>query len=142
MSFHEKSAWAMLGIIIVVYGWYFAGIQGQVGAVEVGQIEYQGAMLRTVLTLVGLAIAAHILIAVVGEKGEDTADERDKVINRYGEYIGGYAMGVTALVALALSALEYPHFWIANVILAGLVVSEAVSLVTRIFLYRRGVVSW
>jgi len=43
-----------------------------------------------------------------------------------------------ALAGLALAMLEVEHFWIANAILAGLVLSEVVSGVTKVVLYRRG----
>lgn len=142
MSFHEKSSWAMLVIIIAVYGWYFSSVFSQLDGVELGEITYRSAMVTTVLMIIALSIAAHILISVTGPKDGDASDERDRSINRYGEYIGGYVLGGGALTALGMAMFEQPHFWIANVILIGLVLSEIASLLTRIFLYRRGLVSW
>lgn len=142
MSFHEKSSWAMLVIIVAVYGWYFSSVFGAVGEIQVGEIAYRAAMLTTVLLLIGLAIAAHILIAVSAPKDADTGDERDRSIKRYGEYIGGYVLGAGALTAMGMAMFELPHFWIANVILVGLVLSEVAAVLTRIFLYRRGLVGW
>ncbi|NND43767.1 MAG: hypothetical protein HKN58_00485 [Xanthomonadales bacterium] len=142
MSFQEKSCWAMLVIIAGVYGWYFSSVFDQLGSVALGEIAYRGPMLYTVVLLIVLAIVAHILIAVTAPKDADASDERDRSINRYGEYIGGYVLGSGALTALGMAMFELPHFWIANVILAGLVLSEIASLLTRIVLYRRGLVNW
>lgn len=139
MSFQEKSAWIMVVLVALVYGWYFAVVFGDVASQEVVRdIAYRGMMLATVVVLTILAAASHIVVAVASPREADKSDERDKEINRYGEYIGGFVLGVGALLALGLAMFEVEHFWIANAILAGLVLSELVSGVTRIVLYRRG----
>lgn len=138
MSFQEKSTWTMGAIMVMVYGWYFAVVFGRVGEQDVAEIVYRPLMLTTVLALVVLAAASHILIAIAAPGEADRADVRDREINRYGEYVGGYVLGVAALVALGMAMFEVDHFWIANVILLGLVLSELVSLGTKVVLYRRG----
>lgn len=138
MSFQEKSAWVMLTLVVLVYGWYFATVLGEVPSAAVAEIPYRGAMLATVLVLVALAAVTHVIIAMASPADADKSDERDLSINRYGEYVGGYVLGAGALVALGLAMFEVEHFWIANAILAGLVLSEIVSGATKVFLYRRG----
>ena len=139
MSFQEKSAWIMLTFVVLVYGWYFTVVFGDVAAQEaVRDIAYKGLMLVTVVVLTVLAALSHIVIAVASPRDADKTDERDKEINRLGEYAGGYVIGVGALVALGLAMYEVEYFWIANAILAGLVLSEIVSGVTKIVFYRRG----
>jgi hypothetical protein len=66
------------------------------------------------------------------------ADERDREINRFGEYVGGFALVVAVLIGLGLAMFEVDHFWIANALLAGLVLSELVAGATMVVLYRRG----
>lgn len=140
MSFQEKSAWIMLALVALVYGWYFAVVFDVAASQEavVRDIAYRGMMLVTVVVLTVSAAVSHIVIAVASPREADKTDERDKEINRHGEYIGGFVLGVGALVALGLAMFEVDHFWIANAILAGLVLSELVSGVTNIVLYRRG----
>lgn len=138
MSFQEKSTWIMLAVILAVYGWYFAVIGLEIGDIAVAEIAYRPLMLVTVGALVVLAVAAHIVIAVAAPKDADASDERDREINRNGEYVGGYVLGVGALFALGLAMFEVEHFWIANAILAALVLSEIVSGVTKVVQYRRG----
>lgn len=139
MSFQEKSAWAMFAIMLTVYGWYFAVLFGRLSDQDVAEIAYRGMLLATVLALGFLAIISHIVLAVVNPKDAETADVRDREINRFGEYVGGYVLGAAAFFALVMAVLETDHFWIANVILAGMVLSELVSLGTRLVLYRRGI---
>lgn len=139
MSFQEKSAWAMFAIMLTVYGWYFAVLFGRLSDEGVAELAYRGMLLATVLALGFLAIGSHIVLAVINPKDAETADVRDREINRFGEYVGGYVLGAAAFFALVMAALETDHFWIANVILAGMVLSELVSLGTRLVLYRRGI---
>lgn len=139
MSFQEKSAWLMLALMVVIYGVYFAVVLGDIAVLEsVRDFDYRGLVLATVVALVVLASFSHIMIAIVAPRDADRNDERDKEINRFGEYVGGYVLGAWALVGMVLAMLEVEHFWIANAILAGLVLSEVVSGVTKIFFYRRG----
>lgn len=139
MSFQEKSAWVMLALVALVYGGYFTVVLGDIASLDsVRDIAYRGMMLGTVIVLVVLATISHIVIAISNSSGADESDERDREINRFGEYVGGYVLGVGAVVALGLAMFEVEHFWIANAILAGLVLSEIVSGLTKIISYRRG----
>lgn len=138
MSFQEKSTWVMLVIVALVYGTYFAIVFGDLDTDDVATVDYQGLMLATVIVLVILAIVAHIVIAAADPRDADTSDERDKEINRFGEYVGGYALGVGTLVGLGMAMAEVEPFWIANVLLLGLVASELVAGAVKVVLYRRG----
>ena len=141
MTFEEKSTWVILATMTLVYGWYFATVAGQLGGADVGDIDYQGLMLATVGIVVVIAVVGTILITIAGG-GDDSKDERDKAINRYGEYIGGFVLAAGALGGMLLAMIEVEHFWVANTLLAGLVLSEITSNITKLVLYRRGVVSW
>lgn len=140
MSFQEKSVALMTAIVVVVYGWYFVLVLNDLDGADIGGFPYQGyqgPLLVTVFALVGLAIVGHILIAVIPPYEGDKSDERDKVINVKGEYFGGFALATFAVVALGLAMIEAEYFWIANVILLGLVFSEVISGVARLAMYRR-----
>ena len=138
MSFQEKSTWVMLTVIAAVYGWYFTSILGEINSgVAVTAIAYKGAMLGTVVAVIVLAVTGTILMTIAS-RGDHASDERDRDINRFGEYIGGYVLAVGALAALGLTMIELEHFWIANTILLTLVLSELVSGFTKALSYRRG----
>ena len=122
------------------YGWYFAVVFGDIVTQEapIRDIAYRGMMLGTVVVLTSLAAATHIVIAVASPKEANDFDERDRQINRFGEYVGGFVAAGAAFAGLGLAMFEVEHFWIANAILAGLVLSEVVSGVIKVVLYRRG----
>ncbi|MFD0758828.1 hypothetical protein [Arthrobacter ulcerisalmonis] len=69
-------------------------------------------------------------------------DQRDKEINRSGEYIGQSFVVLGAISALILAMLEAPHAYIANVIYLGFVLSALLESVSKIVAYRRGFVGW
>ncbi|MGD2102693.1 MAG: hypothetical protein PVG83_10730 [Acidimicrobiia bacterium] len=139
MSFQEKSTWITTAAMIVVYGWYFANVFGQVDSVDAGAIGYQSMMLVTVGALVVFIIVGNVVVALANPREVEKSDDRDREINRRGEFIGGYVLGTGALAALALAMVEVEHFWIANAILLALVLSEVVTGASKIVLYRRGI---
>lgn len=138
-SFQEKSTLTVLLAFVVIYGWYFATVIEEATRVGVTAVGYQGLLLGMVIVFVLIVTIAHIVIAVADPKGADQTDERDRVINRTGEYLGGYALGAGTLVALGLAMIEAPHFVIAHAILGALVLSEIVSGTAKLFMYRRGI---
>ncbi|KPP81760.1 MAG: hypothetical protein HLUCCA04_08125 [Oceanicaulis sp. HLUCCA04] len=145
MSFHEKSNALMLGAMVLVYGVYFMlvlGLPTLSGTdidVNARLVMSNGLMLTSVVALVAIAIAGHIIIAVLAPKDADKHDERDKLIEMRGDQRGGFVMAFGALCAMGLAMLAMPHFWIVNAILAGLVLGEIVKAVSKIIDYRRGV---
>ncbi|MGY6662552.1 MAG: hypothetical protein ACXIVO_09550 [Glycocaulis sp.] len=145
MSFHEKSNALMLGAIVLVYGVYFVLVLGQplmTGAqinTETGLVMSNGLMLGSVVALVAIAIAGHVLIAVLAPKDADKHDERDKLIEMRGDQRGGFVMAFGAVCAMGLAMIAAAHFWIVNAILAGLVLGEIVKAVSKLIDYRRGV---
>lgn len=138
MSVEEKSAWIVSSAMVIVYGWYFTVVFGQVDSVDLRDIAYKTLMVVTVVALIVMIGGAHVVAALVNPKEADRIDERDREINRRAEYVGGYVLGTGAFAALILAMVEVDHFWIANAILVALVLSEVVAGVTRIVLYRRG----
>lgn len=139
MSFQERSTWILGVIMLVVYGWYFTTVFAGIDDPAMTAVGYKGMMVATVIVLVILAVVTHIIIAIADPKGADQNDERDREINRYGEYVGGYVLAVGAVIAMGMAMLEMDSFWVANAILAGLVLSELVSAGVKIVLYRRGI---
>lgn len=139
MTFQEKSTWVMLVLVALVYGTYFVVVMVDVAAIpEAREIAYRGMMLATVVVLTLLAAGTHIVMAIASPRDADMTDERDREINRFGQYVGGFVLAGAVLVGLALAVFEVDHFWIANALLAGLVSSELVAGATKVVLYRRG----
>jgi hypothetical protein len=104
----------------------------------VSEIAYQEAMLRTVGIAIALLIVVHIAIAIAAPKEADKSDQRDKEINRYGEYVGSFVLYGGGLVALGLALAEFEYFWIANAIFFTFVLAGLTTTAVKIVAYRRG----
>jgi len=138
MNFQARSTLVMVIVFLLVYGWYFTRVLTAAAAGPVEAIEYRSLLLAMVGVLVALSIAAHIVLAVAAPGEGDQSDERDKLIDLRGEQKGSLVLGVFALGAMALAMFEQPSFWVAHVLLAGLVLAEVVKGAFKLVDYRRG----
>lgn len=138
MSFEEKGTWLYLVIITALPIVYFATIVSQAASVPVADIDYQGPLLAAIGAAIGLAIVGMIAIAISSPAEADKSDQRDKDINRLGEYVGGLILGFGMIVPFGLAMVEAPYFWIANSMYAVFVIAGLSGTVTKLVLYRRG----
>jgi hypothetical protein len=138
MSFEEKGTWLYLVIITALPIVYFATIVSQAASVPVADIDYQGPLLAAIGAAIGLAIVGMIAIAISSPAEADKSDQRDKDINRLGEYVGGIVLGFGMIVPFGLAIVEAPYFWIANGMYAVFVIAGLSGTVTKLVLYRRG----
>ena len=149
MSFEEKLTWVNTVTTIIVAAVYAWIIGGQIAAGPVTDIAYQKPMIIALGAIIVLTIAGAIATAIgtaVGAKisGEwavddiDRKDERDVHITRRGNLAGYYVTSVFVFGILAMTMLEYPHFWIANAMLIAFVVAGLTSSVVKLVAYRRG----
>ena len=60
------------------------------------EIDYQVPLLVAIGAAIGLAIVGMIVIAISSPAEADKSDQRDKDINRLGEYVGGTVLAVRA----------------------------------------------
>ncbi|MDA3937355.1 MAG: hypothetical protein PF636_10990 [Actinomycetota bacterium] len=149
MSFEEKVTWVntvTTVIVVAIYAWV---VGGQIAENPVADIAYQTPMLIAVGAIIGLTIAGVIAMAIgtaisaeiTGEGSVDDIDrkdERDITINRRGDLVGYYVSSAFMIGALAVTMLDYAHFWIAHAIFAGLLVAGLTSSVVKLVVYRRG----
>ncbi|MGI9615566.1 MAG: hypothetical protein ACR2QO_21820 [Acidimicrobiales bacterium] len=138
MTFQAKSNAAMMAILALVYGAYALVVANQVADTAVDDLTWQPLMLLTVVPVTVLAIVAHIVIAVMAPDEADDYDERDHANELRGESLGGLVLGAGVFGGLVLAMFEAHPFWIAQVLLAGLVLSEIVKDARTLQLYRRG----
>jgi drug/metabolite transporter (DMT)-like permease len=138
MSFEEKSTWIYALIVVALAAIYFAAVLGQLPRTAASDIDYQVSLLAAIGATIVLTVVAHVAIAVAAPDDAGKRDQRDKDINRYGEYVGGIVLSVAAVVPLILALVEVDHFWIANTIYLALIVSATVGSIVKIVAYRRG----
>ncbi|MEW9528382.1 hypothetical protein [Microbispora sp. NPDC049125] len=138
MSSEEKRTWIYVVVAVGVAAVYFATVLSKVPGTDVGTIAY----VRPMLTAIGVGIAANIALnimaATLSPREADKTDERDKQINRLGDYTGFYVMSVAAIVPLGLAMAEIEHFWIANTLYLAFVLAALASSIVKIVAYRRG----
>lgn len=138
MSFEEKGVWIYAFIAVVLPAVYFAAVLGQLRHTAAAAIEYQAPLIAAIGGAIVLSIAAHIVVAMASPDDAGKRDQRDKDINRFGEYVGGIVLGVAAIVPFVLTLVEVDHFWIANTIYLAFIMSAVSGSVVKIVAYRRG----
>lgn len=138
MSFDEKSTWIYLVIAIVVPAVYFTNVLGQVGDTPVNEIAYVRPMITAIIVAIVASIVAHIVVAMASPREADKRDERDKNINRFGEYVGGIVLAVGVVGVLGLTMAEFEYFWIANALYAAFILQAITTSIVKLVAYRRG----
>jgi hypothetical protein len=138
MSFEERGAWIYAVIALVLPVIYFTNILGQLPTTAVTEIDYQRPLLTAIGAAIVLAILGTIVSAMVSPKEAGKSDQRDKDINRLGEYVGGTVLAVGMIVPLGLAMAEAAHFWIANAIYLVFVLGALVGTTVKLVAYRRG----
>ena len=138
MSFEEKGTWLYALIGVALPGVYFATLLGQLPTTAVAEIDYQGTLLWVVGAAIVLSILGMIGIGILSPNDAGKADQRDKEINRLGEYAGGTVLAVGMIVPFGLAMAEAPHFWIANAMYLAFVVGTLSGTSVKLVAYRRG----
>jgi hypothetical protein len=79
-------------------------------------------------------------VVTVGEEraGPAADDERDRLVDLRSERIGGYILAVGVFAGIGLAMVRADRFWIAQALIAALVIAEITSGVVKLVLYRRG----
>jgi hypothetical protein len=147
VSYEEKNTWVFLFIAPVGYITYALLVVTQLGGRPLAEADYVGPMLGTILGAIVAGIIGGIVLGIAtgvasGGKDAGKSDQRDKQINRYGEYIGSVFLVLGALGALVLAWVEAPHFWIANVLYLAFVLQAILSSIAKLVAYRRGLHTW
>jgi cell division protein FtsW (lipid II flippase) len=108
----------------------------------VAEVPYVAALLWTV----GAAIVVTMVLSIAAEattpKDSRKKDERDREIERFGEYIGQSFAAIGGVSALIMAMAEVDHFWIANAIYLAFALSGLLASVAKVSAYRRGFQSW
>ncbi|MQS09293.1 hypothetical protein [Streptomyces alkaliphilus] len=143
MAFEERWAWVQGVLALGIYAVYAVVVLARAGEdVPLAEVSY----VPTLLWAVGLSIVAGIVsriaIAAIWPEGANRKDQRDREIDRFGEYVGQSLVVVGGVAALAMALAEWAHFWIANAVYLAFVLSAALGSAARIVAYRRGFHPW
>ena len=142
MTQEERNVWVFSLVTVVSFVTYVAVIASRAQDVPLVDVAYVAPMLWTIGGAILVSIVATIVVSLVWRADIGHKDERDKEINRIGEYTGQSFLVIGGLAGLILAMLEADWFWIANAIYLGFVLSAMLGSLTKIVLYRRGLPSW
>lgn len=142
VSVSEKRAWIMAVVATVAYAAYLAIVVGQAGGRPPAEVTYQWTLVWSVGGAIIAAILLDILSSFFAPKSAAEKDQRDREINRLGDYIGQSFLVIGAVTALILALLSVSPIWIANAIYLGFVLSAVVGSVAKIIAYHRGFQQW
>ncbi|GAA0239740.1 hypothetical protein GCM10010492_43630 [Saccharothrix mutabilis subsp. mutabilis] len=135
MSYEERGTWVYLLVTAGTWAAYAVVLLNRDGPLV--DVTYKGALLWAIgLAIVG-TVVARILVEVF-TRGDQKTDERDRDVNRRGEYVAGTVLGVAMVGPLALTLAEARHFWNANAMYAAFVLAAVVGSVVKLVAYRRG----
>jgi hypothetical protein len=138
MTFEEKSTLTMTGILLLVFGWYFTLVLGPIADSPAREFAYTGLMVAVVILLVILATVSHIFLAILFRKQVNAYDERDRFIALRSERIAGYVLAAGVFAGIGLTMVRTDAFWVAQALIASLVLAEVTDGVIKLVLYRRG----
>ncbi|MFD7099040.1 hypothetical protein [Streptomyces xanthophaeus] len=142
MAAEERRAWTMLVVTVVAYLVYLGVVLGPSAGTALAETPYRAALLWTVGGAIAASILLHVLVTAFSPDCENTKDQRDREIHRFGEYVGQSFVVVGAVAGLVLAMAGAAPFWIANAIYLAFVLSAVLSSVAKIVAYRFGFHPW
>jgi hypothetical protein len=138
MTFEERNTWVYAVVTSVAYGAYLTIVLGRAQSTPLTEVPYVRVMLCTIGAAILASILGHIAVGIAWPRDCGKTDERDREIHRFGEYIGQSFVVIGGVAALGLSMAEVDHFWIANAIYLGFVLSALLGSAAKLVAYRRG----
>jgi len=134
LSFQEKSLWLMFVSLLGVFAFYFIAVL-PTDTVDVMPSQVVLFVL-TIILLVIIQVAGHIVIAVVDRRTQ--TDERDRLIALKGTRNASYVLATGVFLALCAALVTEGDFFFIHVLLGFWVFAQLVEIGSQLFLYRRG----
>jgi hypothetical protein len=147
LSYQEKSIAGSLMVMLLVYGYYFAGVLHHVGEPQFGASGL-ARLIWAVIAIVVIQIVYQIALAL--ESHPEPKDERDVLIESKAYRNGYFAYGTGAFLVIAMviaaglmgdaapTRIVVTPFLVVNLVLLFMVLAEVVKLVTQLLYYRKG----
>lgn len=135
MTPRERTAWLMSAILVVAYGWYLITILTMRDGASLTEAPYQQAAVVALIIVVAQAALSHAVVAATVPADRVKRDLEKAIVRRAG-HIRGIIIGGGAAAAMTLAMANADRFWIANGLLAALVLGELASFGLQIVEYR------
>ena len=135
LTFKEKSLLIQIVAILIVFGSYFLSIDYKITqSLPSSTIPH---FIWLVVALVVLNILGHIFAAAFNTP--ENEDERDKLIELKAARIQAFLLAA-GIVMTILASLKLPNvFFVINLLILFLVISEIVEKAVQLFYYRKGI---
>jgi hypothetical protein len=138
MTFEERNTCIYAAVTVASFGVYLAIVLGRARSGPIAEVHYVAPMLWSIGGAIVASILGHIAVAIAWPRDCDKKDQRDREIHRFGEYIGQSFGAIGSVAALVLAMAEVAHFWIANAVYLGCVLSTLLGSAAKLVAYRRG----
>jgi hypothetical protein len=102
------------------------------------EVAYTGLMVVVVVLLVILAAVSHTVLALVFRSQANAYDERDRLIGLRGARVAGYVLAAGVCAGIGLAMIQVDTFWIAETLIATLVIAEVIEGAVKLVLYWHG----
>lgn len=143
MSFWEKSTLAVLAGIVLVYGWYGFQVMGLINSGETDLSAIRWLIFTTIVALIVIVAAAHIVIAILEQKqrGEidDGYDEREQLIEHRSNSMHTYTLSAGVVITIGFALYDASIFTIVNMLIGFHAAADIIKLSAKLIDYRRGV---
>ncbi|MEL6870972.1 MAG: hypothetical protein AAFO81_14320 [Pseudomonadota bacterium] len=140
MSFHEKSAWVMIVVLLFASALYASAVNSLSGSI--GQLApplLPGLVAYTVVIVV-LSIIGHIAIALLKpSEASDVVDERDRIVLDRAGHWSGIVLGVGVITGLGFYLFGYNGDLLFYTVFGSLVLAQMAEYAFQIALYRLAV---
>jgi hypothetical protein len=134
MAYEEKLTWGYLIVSALSFFGYALWLLPNFLSQPVAQIAY----VQPILIAIGIAIVASIVLTTFLSIGDKTRDDRDKEIQREGDFRAQFILEIGAMVAFGLTLAKLEHFWIAHTLYIAFVLDAVLGAALKIVLYRQG----
>ncbi|MBO3102513.1 hypothetical protein [Cellulomonas fengjieae] len=142
MSYEERNVWVSLVVSVLAYATYVVIVLSRAREVPLSQVAYVSPLLWSIGGAIVVTIVGSIAVSLANRRDGHRKDQRDKEINRLGEYNGQAFVVMGGIAALVLALVEADWFWIANVIYLGFVLSAVLGSLTKLAAYRQDFSTW
>jgi len=139
MTFEERSTW--VGAIVAIGGFvgYLSALLARAGGSDISTVPFADLIL---IYGIGIPIVVTIIVVIVvtaiWHRDSQAKDQRDKAIDRHGEYVAGILLAALMIVPFGLALADFGTFWIAHAMYVAFLLSALTGAIVKIVAYRRG----
>jgi hypothetical protein len=138
MTFQEKTTWLYAVVSIVTGATYFGIAVARAQGTPSTEVQWVWPMAWCMIACCAAMILGSIAIYLIFPEDRGKADQRDREIERFGNYTGRVFAVFCTAAALILTMTGASHFWIANTIFLGCFLSGFLGALVKIVGYRVG----